>query len=163
LVGGIDHVDGVVVEAAEGCLQGHAGQDVATQREIACGAGQSQGLDVVALGRCVLAVVEGGPPGQACQLRGRGEQSAAGGVVVAAVQQRRRAFLEAGGDRRGAPVAAAVAGVPAAGIFGGGEQLVDVAVPDLAERLGGLGGGVVVGGGGQPPAKGHGVRADRHR
>src|SRR5262249_33021223 len=102
-------------------LQGHAGQYVAAEGEVGGGAGLSQGLDVVALGVGVVAVVEGGPSGQAGELGGGGEQCASDGVGVGAVQQWCGALFEADGELGGSRVAAAVAGVPLAGLFGGFE------------------------------------------
>jgi hypothetical protein len=86
------------------------------------------------LGVGVVAVVEGGPSGEAGELGGGGEELASDGVGVGAVQQRGSALFEADGELGGAPVTAAVAGVPLAGLFGGFEQFGDVGVGDSAER-----------------------------
>jgi len=57
-----------VWKAGEAGLQGHAGQYVAAEWDVGGGAGLSEGLDVVALGLGVVAVVEGGPSGEAGEL-----------------------------------------------------------------------------------------------
>ena len=165
LQGGLGEVDALVGEAAVGRLEGHRGQYVAPQGHVGGGAGEAQGLDVVALGGLLLARVEGHPAGEPGEFGGGPEEGPADLVGVRAEQQRRRVDPQALRHHGRTPVAAAVLGVPAARVLGGLAQLLYVAVADLQRCSGAFPRAGVpchraVGRGYQPAGGGGRVRAD---
>ncbi len=85
--GGLGEVHALVTEAAVGGLEGHGGQDVAPEGDVRRRPGQAQGLDVVALGRFLLARVEGHPAREPGEFRGGAEEGPADLVGVGAEQQ----------------------------------------------------------------------------
>lgn len=143
----LGHIDGLAGEAPQQCLHGHRGQHIAAKLDIAGSTGEAKGLDEVPLGGLVLTDVERRPSSQPGQLGGDGEQMTADIVGEGSPQQRGRALAQAGGDRTGLPVSAAIPGVPVPGLVGGLAELVEVGLADTlsAEVVGGL-----VGRGDQP-------------